>query len=71
MGVNLNHQRPFWSETELSVLTDIPKKTLQRFRKDGSGPPFIRFGQRTIRYPKDQFKLWLEKNAVIQDTSST
>lgn len=71
MSVILNHQKPFWSEAELSALTGIPRKTLQRFRKDGSGPPFVRFGQRTIRYPKDRFKLWVEKNAVIQDTSST
>lgn len=68
MSVNIKNNKSFWTETELSVVTGIPRKTLQRFRKDGSGPPFLHFGSRTIRYPKDQFQNWIEKNINLSQS---
>lgn len=63
MSANLNsNMHPFLTEAELAEITGIPQKSLQRFRKDGSGPPWVKFGSRTIRYPKDQFQKWLAEN---------
>ena len=63
MVVNVKYSKPFYSEAELSEETGIPRKTLARFRKEGSGPPFVRFGRRTIRYPKDKLREWIAENA--------
>ena len=66
MSVKLFLSNPFLTEAELSNLTNIPRKSLQRLRKEGGGPPWVRFGQRTIRYPKDQFQKWVEEYTQTQ-----
>lgn len=33
-------------------------KTLERMRKDGSGPPYIKIGKGTIRYPAKGLDNW-------------
>ncbi len=62
MALEYSKMNPFFTEAELSKLMGTTRKTLQRWRNTGEGPPFIKFGQRTIRYPKDRFKLWVEEN---------
>ncbi len=52
----------FYTEADLSVISGIPRKTLQRYRNTGEGPPWIRFGRRSIRYPIKEYEEWLTKN---------
>jgi excisionase family DNA binding protein len=44
---------------ELSKSYKISKRTLENWRRNGSGPPWIRIG-RQIRYPRSGIKEWIE-----------
>ncbi|GJL85431.1 MAG: hypothetical protein DHS20C02_12060 [Micavibrio sp.] len=48
------------TEVEVAECLSLSRKTLQRWRKSGEGPPFIRIG-RSIRYPADELEAWLTK----------
>jgi predicted DNA-binding transcriptional regulator AlpA len=52
-------ERLSFSESELAELHGIPRKTLERWRKHKSGPPWIRIGPRLIRYPTGELNRWL------------
>ena len=46
-------------EDELSNRLGLSPRTLQGWRVDGSGPPYIRISQGCIRYDVDQVNNWL------------
>jgi len=50
---------------ELSDYLGVPIRTLDRWRSQGTGPPFVRFG-RAIRYPVPRLLLWV--NEQLDDT---
>ncbi len=33
---------------------------LKNLRHRGEGPPFLRLGERSIRYPEDKLRAWIE-----------
>lgn len=41
------------TETELAQRWDVTTRTLQNWRKEGKGPPFIRIGERSIFYREE------------------
>lgn len=41
----------------------ISSRTLQRWRKQGTGPAFIKIGN-TIRYQAKEIETWLQQNAT-------
>ena len=65
-GVNI----PFLSPKRLSQQLGLSIKTLERMRKDGSGPPFIRTGSKQIRYPIIELDRWVSRQILIAETSS-
>jgi excisionase family DNA binding protein len=44
---------------EVSERLRTSDRTLRRWRELGIGPPFIRIGQRYIRYRRDAVEAWL------------
>jgi predicted DNA-binding transcriptional regulator AlpA len=52
-------QRLSYTEGEVEALTGIKRKTLERWRLDGSGPPWVRAGKRLIRYPAISLHEWM------------
>ena len=44
---------PAFTETELALRWNVSAATLQRWRSDGVGPPYIKLSK-TIRYPVDE-----------------
>lgn len=58
---------PFLSPKQLADQLCISEKTLERMRKDGSGPPYIRTGSKRIRYPIQGLDAWVE--ARLQSTT--
>ena len=48
----------FLTECQLSEREDIGRRTLQRWRQTGDGPPYIRFGPRQIRYRLSAYVEW-------------
>lgn len=51
------------TESELGQLTQRPRKTLQRWRLSGEGPPYIKLG-RSVRYRRADVLAWLESQTV-------
>ncbi len=48
----------YFREAELATWLDVGRRTLQRWRHTGEGPPFVRFGPRMVLYPKVPFDAW-------------
>jgi len=55
--------RTFYTVAELAKLLRVTPRTLQQWRKDRSGPTFVRIGNQ-IRYPVDRVEAYLESNTV-------
>ena len=43
---------------DLAGMVGVEPRTIERWRKDGSGPPFMLFG-RTIRYHPARVQAWM------------
>jgi predicted DNA-binding transcriptional regulator AlpA len=50
----------YLSEHEVSELTGISIKTLQRWRLAGKGPKFRKLGGRSVRYLVSDIEAWLQ-----------
>jgi len=53
-GLNI----PFLSPKRLAEQTGISEKTWERMRRDGSGPPFTKIGNKRIQYPIVELEKW-------------
>jgi hypothetical protein len=54
-------QRRFVSPNELSLMTGISTKTLEKWRRTGEGPVFIRISHRKVLYDLEIFLAWMKK----------
>lgn len=50
---------PFLTPKQAAQQIGISVKTLERMRKDGSGPPFTKLNKKIIRYPIIGLEAWL------------
>ncbi len=48
----------YLDEPEAARLLHVARRTLQRWRVTGDGPPFCRAGVRRIVYPVDALRRW-------------
>jgi predicted DNA-binding transcriptional regulator AlpA len=48
----------FLTERELSNHLNVPRRTAQRWRTTGDGPPFVRLGQRRVAYRLSDVERW-------------
>ena len=48
----------FFDEKGLALFLSIPRRTLQRWRVTGDGPPFVRAGMRRIVYRREAVEAW-------------
>ena len=55
----------YLSENELAALLKVSKRTIQRWRSSGEGPPFIRVGARSIRYQLSSCMEWAEERTFM------
>jgi excisionase family DNA binding protein len=46
---------------ELAKILGISEQTLRQWRINGKGPPYIKIGQRIIRYDKNEVEAWIER----------
>lgn len=69
----LEHTRPthtgkrFYTDTQVAEIFGLGKSTLARWRVEGNGPPWCKFGA-AVRYPEDQLYRWAESQ-VCSSTS--
>lgn len=52
------------SPPEVCELIGVKPSTLQKMRHRKKGPPYVRLGHRTVRYPESELKRWLEERGA-------
>lgn len=52
--------REFFSPAEIASLTGISVKTLEKWRRTGEGPQFIRLSYRKVLYELKVFLAWMK-----------
>ncbi|MEU3644063.1 helix-turn-helix domain-containing protein [Lentzea sp. NPDC034063] len=55
---SLKYAEPLWDPNEVAAFLNIPKKTLQKWRSDNTGPPWRRYGKH-VRYEPHLVREWL------------
>lgn len=48
---------------QLAEQLQTSERQVQRMRVDGSGPPFVTFGRRTVRYSATAVAEWMKQRA--------
>lgn len=48
---------------QLAQLLQVTDRHVRRMRADGSGPPFVVFGERTIRYSAAEVAAWMSSRS--------
>ena len=56
--------RLFLTPRELAIAFQVSIKTLERCRKSGSGPPYLKIGNKHIRYPLAGLSEWVKQAAA-------
>ena len=59
------HEDIYLSENELAAFLKISKRTVQRWRANGEGPPWTRISVRAVRYNLNSCKAWAEQRTFI------
>jgi predicted DNA-binding transcriptional regulator AlpA len=45
-------------EIAVAAFCDLPRKSIQRLRWEGDGPPYLKFGLRSVRYRAGDVRRW-------------
>ncbi len=70
-GFKAKRGGPFLSPKEVSQQFTLSLKTLERLRKNGGGPPFIKTGSKHIRYPITGLDAWVDAQLEKTTTSDS
>jgi hypothetical protein len=54
------------TDSQLSGLLNIPRRTIQGWRRRGGGPPWVRVGRRAIRYDVVNVHAWLQSSRTSE-----
>ncbi len=59
------HDRPFELESirtrDAAELLGVSVRVLEKWRREGGGPPFLRISRRCVRYRLKDIELWQEE----------
>lgn len=53
-------EQKFLSPREVSVLMRISIPQLEKWRREGGGPHWVRLGDRMVRYHVEDLRTWIE-----------
>jgi excisionase family DNA binding protein len=56
----------YLTEAEVAALLKVTRGTIKRWRREGTGPPSLRFG-RTVRYRRRDVDAWAERQRDQRD----
>lgn len=62
---------PFLTPEKLAEALVVSPKTLERWRREGFGPAFLKAGNKRIRYPVVELDNWVRKNIIQQDSEES
>jgi predicted DNA-binding transcriptional regulator AlpA len=58
----------FITPKALTARLNVTLATLYTWRKNGTGPPWVRIGKSAIRYPAAEFNAWIARNTTNEQT---
>src|SRR5215470_16414799 len=54
----IDETEPYFTEQQFCERFRVTQRTAERWRRTGSGPPFVRLGPRKYIYPLNDLKIW-------------
>ena len=54
----------YLSETHAAEYLSLSKKSLQRWRFNRQGPPYVKLNMKTIRYRREDLDQWMQDRLV-------
>ena len=57
-------QNGYLSETHAAEYLSLSKKSLQRWRFNRQGPPYVKLNMKTIRYQRENLDQWMKDRLV-------
>ena len=57
----------FITPKALTARLNVTLATLYAWRKNGTGPPWVRIGKSSIRYPAAEFNAWIARNTTTNE----
>ena len=54
----------YFSETQTAKYLNLSKKSLQRWRFNRQGPPYVKLNGKTIRYRREDLDQWMKDRLV-------
>ena len=54
----------YLSETQTAKYLNLSKKSLQRWRFNRQGPPYVKLNAKTIRYRREDLDQWMKERIV-------
>ena len=59
-----NSKDGYLSETHAAEYLSLSKKSLQRWRFNRQGPPYVKLNMKTIRYQREDLDQWMKDRLV-------
>lgn len=56
---------------EVGAAGGPPRRTLDRYRAEGGGPPYVRLGRKIIRYRVGDYRAWLGASTFAHAAEET
>jgi excisionase family DNA binding protein len=56
--------QPLWRDVQVAEYLGVDEKTLERWRRERTGPPYIRAG-RQVRYRVEDVQDWLTERTTL------
>jgi hypothetical protein len=56
----MTSEATFLSEADVARVLHVARRTIQRWREVGGGPPYTRVGERRIVYAADALRRWAD-----------
>lgn len=70
-GPDVDVSFPLLTEDETAEGLNLSTRTLQRFRQQGGGPPYVRLGERRVAYVPADVQTWVRSRVVASTSEAT
>lgn len=62
---------PYMKEQDVAELMQVSLSTLQKWRMNGTGPKFFKFGSRIVRYRESDIKAYLMEGRQDEEENNS
>ena len=69
--LNLSNEEKFLRSGEVAKLLNVSNAWCEYHRRVGGGPPYIVLGTRSIRYPEQALRAWIDSQKRVNNCVMT